>query len=314
MIDVFPFAGFPVAVFGLGPHGRITARSLGLSEAEVWAWDDDAVNREAAEDDDIPLTDLGAIDWREPVSLVIEHEIPHGRNDAHPLVVAAREAGCEVISEVELLARAQRDATYVAVVARNDESETLDIVEHVFQVAGRDVEVGGGADDPVLGCHPLEVGGAYVLAMPPGRADITVSVTFDQVLFLGFGDGEWSPYTSRDEALAAIRWIFHRQTAPKGAVINVDDAAGRDFFNELAAAGEQLLIPLSLAGGVAGGIYVDGGWLIDNRKGDAVRVVQLPVAGDPAAMLRAAGAYGLAVLAGIAEHAAMASMMSFFND
>ena len=39
MIDVFPFAGFPVAVFGLGRSGIATALALQESDAEVWAWD-----------------------------------------------------------------------------------------------------------------------------------------------------------------------------------------------------------------------------------------------------------------------------------
>jgi len=39
MIDCFPFAGYPVAVFGLGEEGRAAARALHLSEAEISAWD-----------------------------------------------------------------------------------------------------------------------------------------------------------------------------------------------------------------------------------------------------------------------------------
>ena len=46
MIDVFPFAGYPVAVFGLGRSGLTAAKSLAGSEAEVAAWDDDAQARE----------------------------------------------------------------------------------------------------------------------------------------------------------------------------------------------------------------------------------------------------------------------------
>ena len=41
MIDVFPFAGFPVAVFGLGRSGLAAARALVKSDAEGWAWDGD---------------------------------------------------------------------------------------------------------------------------------------------------------------------------------------------------------------------------------------------------------------------------------
>lgn len=314
MIDVYPFAGFTVAVFGLGPEGRKTAQALHLSEVEVWAWDEDPDNRAAAEQDDVPLTDLNGIDWREPVSLIIETEIPHGKSDPHPLVATAREAGCEVISDLELVGRAQRDAGYVAVVSRKLGDDALDMLNQVFLVAGQDVEAGGNATAPLLDCHPLEAGGTYIALTPPGRADITVSVTFDQVLFLDMGTDPWPPFGSYEESVEAVRWVFHRQTAPRGAVINVDDPTGRRLFESLAEAAEQVLLPMSLAEPVAGGVYVDGAWLIDDRKGDAVQVVQLPVAGDPAKMRLAVGAYALMVLAGVPDHAAMASMMGYFND
>ena len=314
MIDVFPFSGFTVAVLGLEHQGRKTAVALDLSDVDVWAWDEDPINRAAAEDEGVPLVDLNGIDWREPVSLVVEHHIPHGKTGAHPLVEKAREAGAEVISDLELLARAQRDASYIAVVSRRQSAGTLDMLDQVFSVAGRDVEVGGNNEQALLDCHPLEAGGAYIAAVPPGRADTTVSITFDQVLFLDFGDAAWPPFETLEESVEAIRWVFHRQTTPKGAVINVDDAVGRDFFNALAEKNEQALIPLSIESAVVGGVYVDGGWLIDDRKGDQIRVVQLPTAGDPAATRLALGAYALAILAGIPEHAAMASMMGYFND
>ena len=49
MIDVFPFAGYPVAVFGLGRSGLTAAKSLAGSEAEVAAIVDAALERFAAD-------------------------------------------------------------------------------------------------------------------------------------------------------------------------------------------------------------------------------------------------------------------------
>ncbi len=40
MIEVFPFAGLPVAVFGLGRSGLAAAKALAKADAEVWPWDD----------------------------------------------------------------------------------------------------------------------------------------------------------------------------------------------------------------------------------------------------------------------------------
>ena len=58
MIDVFPFAGFTVAVMGLGRSGTATALALQESGAEVWAWDDAVDARAVASEKGVVLKDL----------------------------------------------------------------------------------------------------------------------------------------------------------------------------------------------------------------------------------------------------------------
>ena len=70
MIDVFPFAGYPIAIFGLGQSGLAAAKALVNSDAEVWAWDDDKGARSRAAKDNIPLVDLYKCNWHELTSLV----------------------------------------------------------------------------------------------------------------------------------------------------------------------------------------------------------------------------------------------------
>jgi len=63
MIDVFPFSGFPVAVFGLDAEGLVAAEALAHAEAEVWAWDDDDAARACAEEAGIPATGKKRRPW-----------------------------------------------------------------------------------------------------------------------------------------------------------------------------------------------------------------------------------------------------------
>ena len=312
MIEPFPFAGYPVAVLGLGPEGMASARGLLAADAEVWAWDDDASRRAAAEG--IPLRDLSRIDWREPVSLVIEHAIPHGKESPHPLVAAARGAGCEVVADSELLARTQREAGFVAIVSRRSASPALDLFSHVFSVSGRETEVGGDAARPLLRLYPLDLGGVYVIDMPPARAELTLSITFDAAVFLDLGDGPWPPCTTRDETLAASRWVFHRQAGPRGAIVNVDDPDGRRIYQDLAARADQVVIPVSGRSRAPNGVYVAGGILYDDLGGRADAITDLPVGEAHAAKtpLMAAAVYAAAVMLDIPKHAAMASLRSFF--
>jgi len=314
MIEPFPFEGFPVAVLGLGPEGMAAARGLLAAGAEVWAWDDDAGRRAAAED--IPLRDLMQIDWREPVSLVIEHTLAHGKEHAHPLVAAARAAGCEVIADAELLGRTQRDAGFVAIVSRGNASPALDLFAHVFSVSGRETEVGGDAARPLMQLYPLDLGGVYVIDMPPARAELTLSITFDAAVFLDLGAGAWPPCATREETVAASRWVFHRQSGPRGAIVNVDDAEGRRAYEELAARADQVVIPISGRSRAPNGVYVAGGILYDDLGGRDEAITDLPVSGEAHAAastpLLAAAVYAAAVMVDIPKHAAMASLRGFF--
>ena len=317
MIDLFPFVGFPVAVLGLGPHGLASARALHLSGAEVLAWDDDDSRRRAAAEQGIAIAALDDItDWRDVVSLVIEPDIPHHGASIHACVEAARAAGTEVIADAELLARAQRDARYVAVVSKSTAPDTLDMLDHMLSVTGNEVETGGDPERPILDLHPLELGGTYGLDMVPGRADATVSITFDAAIFLDVGAGGWGNYETIDAVLAATTLVFHRQTGPRGAVVGIDSVIGKRVAKELQDHRRQIVIPVSGRSRVPGGVYVAGAVLYDDIAGRADAVMPMPKieCPDPRALdLQIAALYAAASVLDIPPHAAMASIRSFLD-
>ena len=165
MIDLFYFSGLPVAVLGLGTSGLSAARALAASKADVRAWDDDPARRAAAEREGIPVVDLAACDWREMTTLVISPGIPHLHPAPHPVAALAREHNCEIVSDIELLARAQRNASYVGITGTNGKSTTTALIGHILETAGRDVAVGGNLGTPALALEALESGGIYVLVI-----------------------------------------------------------------------------------------------------------------------------------------------------
>mgnify|MGYP000745954005 CR=1 FL=1 len=181
MIDVFPFAGLPVPVLGLGRSGIAAAKALQRGEAEVWAWDDNEAARARAADEGIEIVDLNGINWREATSLVLSPGIPHTFPKPHPIVAAAREAGCEIIGDVELLARTQRDAAYVGITGTNGKSTTTALIGHIFQVSGREAEIGGNLGMPACALEPLDAEGTYILEMSSYQLELTFSITFEKV-------------------------------------------------------------------------------------------------------------------------------------
>lgn len=314
MIEPFPFAQLPVAVFGLGRSGAVAARALGLADAEVWAWDDDPARREAAAADGVPLVDLYACDWREPASLVVSPGVPLTHPAPHPVVEAARAAGCEVIGDIELLARTMRDARYIGITGTNGKSTTTALAGHILALAGRTVEVGGNLGTPALSLEPLGIEGTYLLEMSSYQIDLTLSITFDVAALVNLSPDHLDRHGDFENYVAVKSRIFHRQTAPKVAVIGVDDEPSRRVFDALVAQADQRIVPISGRERVAGGVYVVDGVLHDDMEGKRVPAIDLrEVATLPGEhnWQNAAAAYAVARAVGVAAPVAAACLRSF---
>ncbi len=275
MIDLGFFGGLPVAVLGLGKSGISAARTLRDSGAEVWAWDDNEDRRAVAREQDIPLVDLYTCNWRELTSLIISPGIPHTHPEPHPVARLAREHGCEIIGDIELLARAQRDASYLGITGTNGKSTTTALIGHILELSGRRVAAGGNLGTPALDLEPLDTDAIYVLEMSSYQLEITVSITFDVAVLLNVSADHIERHGSLDGYVAAKKIIFHRQTKPRSAVIGIDDEIGRSIFEQLKAADEQIVFPVSGETRAPGGVYVHNGVLHDDTDGQSVPAIDL---------------------------------------
>ena len=314
MIETFPFAGYPVAVMGLGKSGMATAEALGKSGAEVWAWDDNAERRAEAERAGIPLIDLHKQAFKKATTLVLSPGIPHLHPRPHPVAARARAAGLEIICDVELLGRSQRAAAYVGITGTNGKSTTTALIGHVLSLAGRQVQVGGNLGTPVLGLEPLEEGGIYVLEMSSYQLELTLSITFDVGVLTNISPDHLDRHGGMAGYVAAKRRIFRRQTAPRTAVVGVDDAAARGICDELLKAREQIVVPISAERRAEHGVYVLEGRLIDDSGGTATEVADLtaiPTLPGRHNWQNAAAAYAAAKPMGVHPVAIAACLRSF---
>ena len=230
------FNALPVAVLGLGKSGLAAARALTASGAEVWAWDDSEDVRARAREQGIPIVDLTNCNWRELTTLVLSPGIPHSFPEPHPVATLARQHGVEIIGDIELLARSQRDAQYLGITGTNGKSTTTALIGHILEMAGREAQVGGNLGYPVLDLEPLESGGFYVLEMSSYQLELTLSITFDVAVLLNITPDHLERHGGFEGYVAAKRSIFHRQTKPRTAVIGVDDETCRDICDALRAA------------------------------------------------------------------------------
>jgi len=314
MIDVFPYNGLPIAVFGLGRSGLSAARALVASGADVWAWDDTDSARERAAEQGIPLVDLYRCDWTELTTLLLSPGIPHTHPAPHPVVEMARQAKVEIICDVELLARIQRLAGTIGITGTNGKSTTTALIGHILQISGREAEIGGNLGTPALDLDSLGEGGTYVLEMSSYQLELTLSLTFDVAVLLNISADHLDRHGGMDGYIAAKKLIFHRQTDPRTAVIGVDDPLCDSIYQELVRVGDQKIIPVSANQPVAGGVYTDNGLLIDDTDGQQTPVCDLKsVASLPGAhnWQNAAAAYAACKSAGVEPRVIMACLQSY---
>lgn len=305
MIDVFPFAGMPIAVMGLGKSGLVAARALAKSGAEVWAWDDSEDRRAKARAEGIPLVDLNACNWRELTTLVLSPGIPHTHPAPHPVAAQARANGVELVCDIELLGRSQRDASYIGVTGTNGKSTTTALLGHILKRAGRTVEVGGNIGAPALGLQPLGTDAYYVLELSSYQLELSFSITYDVAVLVNISPDHLDRHGGMDGYIAAKRNIFRRQTRPRTAIVGVDDPESRKLRDALVAADEQNVIAVSSGRRLERGVFALDGVLHDAIYGDAVKVIDLrPVTTLPGAhnWQNAAAAYAVARAVGLSPN------------
>ena len=314
MIDLAAQKGGRFAVLGLGRSGMAAATALVRAGATVAAWDDDARKRAAATAAGVPIADLAAADLAGFAALVISPGIPHTHPQPHPIAQRARAARCDIIGDIELLARNQRESTYIGITGTNGKSTTTALIGHVLRGAGRRVEVGGNIGTPALALAPLAHDGTYVLEMSSYQLEITFTVTFDVAVLLNITPDHLDRHGGMDGYIAAKTLIFRGQKAPQVAVIGVDDEPSRTICAALEADPARRVIPISTTRRLERGVFAFEGMLYDASDGgprivaDLTRVQTLPGAHN---WQNAAAAFATARAVGVPAETAARAMTSF---
>jgi len=177
MIRVTTFAGREVAVFGLGKSGLASCRALAAGGANVIAGDDSAAGRKAAAQLGAAVEDLALADWSRFAALVLAPGVPLTHPEPHWVVRKAKDAGVEIIGDVELFARERArgtpEAPFVAITGTNGKSTTTALTAHILRSAGKDVQMGGNIGTAVLALEPPAPGRCHVIEMSSFQIELT---------------------------------------------------------------------------------------------------------------------------------------------
>jgi UDP-N-acetylmuramoylalanine--D-glutamate ligase len=314
MISLKALPDRPYVVLGLGRSGRAAAKALLESHRAVWAWDDEQRARAAAAAEGVPIVDLANRDLGESAALILSPGVPHTFPAPHPIVARARAAGIEVVGDVELLFRAQPQATYVGVTGTNGKSTTTALIGHILAAAGADVRVGGNLGPPVLAFDGGDTKTVCILEMSSYQLELTPSLVFNIAMLLNISPDHLGRHGGMDGYIAAKRRIFAGARPGATAVIGVDDAYCRSLCTALSQEGRHRVLVVSGQRRVGGGVFAHDGLLWDAIDGDAKPILRLSEARAlPGAHngQNAAAAYAVASSVGVDRNLAARAILDF---
>ena len=219
MITAGAWAGKHYAVYGLARSGLATVNALLASGANVTAWDANAEAR-AKLPDGAELADLDTAHLSQFDSLVVTPGLPLNR---HPIASRARDAGVEIIGDVELFARARAELPphkVVGITGTNGKSTTTALVHHILKTAGVPSTMGGNIGLPILAQDPLPEGGVYVLELSSYQIDLTQSLDCDVAVLLNITPDHLDRYESFEAYAVSKKRLFAMQSPDHPAVIS----------------------------------------------------------------------------------------------
>jgi UDP-N-acetylmuramoylalanine--D-glutamate ligase len=286
MIPVTRFANGDVGVFGLARSGLAAIRALKAGGARVYAWDQREAANAAAQAEGAIIGSFRTWPWDKLKALVLSPGIPLTHPAPHEVVRAARDAGVEVIGDVELFAREIRPspdregkAPVIAVTGTNGKSTTTALIGHILSSCGYAAEVGGNIGKPALELGVRTGKPIFVLEVSSYQIDLSPSLMPDVSVLTNITPDHIDRHGSMEGYVAVKRRLL-KQTAPNGLIcIGVDDPHSASIYTQLSASADAETVAVSVGKVLGRGIFVLDGMLYDAQGQHAAKVMDLATAG-----------------------------------
>ena len=313
MIALDHLKGRRVAVFGLGRTGLSAARALASGGARPLLWDDDARRRTSAEREGFELAEPARLDWTGVALLVLSPGVPYDPRP-HPVVRLAREAGVEIVCDIELLQRAQPEACFVGVTGTNGKSTTTALIGHILQRHKMVVAVGGNIGRPALDLPALGPGGIYALELSSYQLDLGRALAFDVGVLTNITPDHLDRHGSMAAYAACKRKIFRARGKASVAVLGVDDEETRAIHRALVEERGRRIVAVAVGRSLADGVAVIDGTLFefaDGRRSPVVDLGQAPALPGAHNWQNGACAFAVARALGVPSALAAGAILAF---
>ena len=259
-----------ILVMGLAKTGVACARFLAKAGARVTATDMRDATALAAVTTELAAYKIrfvlgrhDAADFLNSDLIVVSPGVPQD----HPMLVTAKGAGKEIVSEIELAARFIA-TPLVAITGTNGKTTTTTLAGEIFKANGFTTYVGGNIGDPLI--ELVETGEAVervVAEISSFQLEWIHSFHPRVAALLNLSEDHLDRYASYQEYIDAKLRIFENQTNDDFAVVNADDPLVWKHTQGLKAR----LFPFSRKQELAEGIFHRDGVILFRHAGQEER-------------------------------------------
>jgi UDP-N-acetylmuramoylalanine--D-glutamate ligase len=278
MIPVKSFAGKKVAVFGLGGSGLASVQALKAGGADVIGFDDSAASIKKAKAAGIATEDLRNIDWSGVSALLLAPGVPLTHPEPHWSAKLAKQAGAEVIGDVELFCRERRrlapSSPFVAITGTNGKSTTTALIHHLLKSAGRAADLGGNIGTAVLTLEPPAADRAHVVECSSYQIDLAPTIDPRVGIFINVSEDHLDRHGTIEHYAAVKERLVAGVQDDGAAVIGVDDEWCAAAAERVAAKGKNV-VRISARRRLPDGIYAEDGRIIRAAGGKTETIATL---------------------------------------
>jgi UDP-N-acetylmuramoylalanine--D-glutamate ligase len=317
VIPITTFAGKKVAVFGLGGSGLASASALLAGGADVIAFDDDANSVTKANAAGIPTADLRDIDWSRIAALLLAPGVPLTHPAPHWTVQLARNAGAEVIGDIELFCRERArhapDAPFVAITGTNGKSTTTALIAHLAASAGMDAQLGGNIGTAILSLLPPAAGRVHVVECSSYQIDLAPSLDPSVGILINLSEDHLDRHGTMEHYAAVKERLVAGVQKQGAAIVGVDDDWCQKIAVRLAQSGKRV-VRISVRRELTNGVYVAEGRIMRTTGAGSSQIAELAGIGSLRGLhnaQNAACAAAAALALGLDPAAIQAGLRSF---
>src|SRR4029077_17337711 len=255
-----------------------SCHALKAGGAEVVAADDSPDNVARAAQAGFVTMDLRKASWANFAALVLTPGAPLTHPSPHWSVLKARQAGVEVIGDIELFCRERRrdapDAPFVAITGTNGKSTTTALIAHLMKVAGYDTQMGGNIGTAILSLEPPRMGRVHVIEMSSYQIDLSPSLDPSVGILLNVSEDHIDRHGTL-EHYAAVKARLVAGVQPQGtSIVGVDDIWCRNIADRLDRAGKRVA-RISVRNPLPDGFYIERETILQASGGAGREIAKL---------------------------------------